>query len=260
MKKYSRQLVISVFLFLIFYVYVKSPFFLKTKSQQDTFVASQTNHQTNEEDNKQSEDNFEVKWIKVTDPKKLSLFSNTSLKQSSNKFIKTNSCEAIISGGFYTKEFSHIGLLISEFKKISKSQDSVFFNGYVSVSKENETSISKYEQLNSRISLQSGPFIILDSKPQTINLTSDDSARRIVVASTPKKSEIIFMAIYDKVNNLFGPTLSELPKIIEKISKENNLDITNALNLDGGSHSAFLTESTQIYEAQTVGSFFCISK
>ena len=75
--------------------------------------------------------------------------------------------------------------------------------------------------------------------------------------ATTKEGKVIFIVAYTKGNPLSGPRLTELPEIIDELSKNAKLDIVDALNLDGGSHSAFLTKSFQLTEISTIGSYFC---
>lgn len=202
---------------------------------------------------------FEVGIIKVTNPQNLFLFSNVLSKKSASKLFLEKNCESVVSGGFYTKEDKHIGLFISEFQQIASEHKNSFYNGFVSIFPNSETSVSSLPPENPRISIQSGPLIVKDSEPKKLYLKNDESARRIVVATTENKSELLFLAIYDSENNLFGPTLVQLPEYIVAVSNERKLKIVNALNLDGGSHSAFITKSIEILEAQNAGSIFCLT-
>jgi hypothetical protein len=52
--------------------------------------------------------------------------------------------------------------------------------------------------------------------------------------------------------------LSELPEIIENINNEKNLSLENVINLDGGAHSAFISDLVSLNEASPIGSYFCI--
>jgi hypothetical protein len=61
-------------------------------------------------------------------------------------------------------------------------------------------------------------------------------------------------------NPVSGPKLNELPGIIKNINKSTSLNIVSALNLDGGAHSAFLTQSTDLNELSTIGEYFCIKR
>jgi hypothetical protein len=66
------------------------------------------------------------------------------------------------------------------------------------------------------------------------------------------------LAIYDQFTPLLGPTLEELPGILEKFSKDKNLNLIYVLNLDGGAHSAFISDLATLTEVSPAGSFFCV--
>ncbi len=52
--------------------------------------------------------------------------------------------------------------------------------------------------------------------------------------------------------------LVDLPEIVQAIIKKETIDVVDALNLDGGNHSAFYGNDTTLYELSPIGSFFCI--
>jgi uncharacterized protein YigE (DUF2233 family) len=200
---------------------------------------------------------YKTVWVSVRDRDKLFLFSNLSEKKSAKDIATGNSCLHLISGGFYDTERNHIGLLISEGQTLSESQENALFNGYFSVSKTGNVTITEYPVFSPRISLQTGPILLRDSKTLQLSLVRDENARRIVVGNN-KEGSAVFIVVYDQKNVFSGPKLSELPVIIEKIDKANNLTLINAVNLDGGSHSAFVSDLANLNEASPIGSYFCI--
>lgn len=200
---------------------------------------------------------YKTVWIIVRDTNKLFLNSNLDNKSNSNDLATKNSCVHLISGGFYDTKGNHIGLLISEGETISESQDNKLFNGYFSVSKTGVISITEYPVFSPRISLQSGPYLLKNSEKVKLSLEKDENARRIVVGVT-KNQLVLFLVIYDQKNTFSGPKLAESSEIIEKVNKEAKLNMTNVINLDGGAHSAFITDLTKLSEASPIGSYFCI--
>lgn len=200
---------------------------------------------------------FEIKWVLVRDLEKVVLYSNLDNKYSSGDLATQNNCSELISGGFYDKKDSHIGFFMSNGNILNKSIESTLFNGYFSVSAEGAAKISSSEPKDALNGIQSGPILVLSSKEVKLDIKNDENARRIVVA-IDRDNNVIFLVIYNKSNPLFGPRLSELPNFVIKFSDDKNMGIVSAINLDGGSHSAFLTKNYRFIEVSTIGSFFCI--
>ncbi|KKW11013.1 MAG: hypothetical protein UY49_C0010G0009, partial [Microgenomates group bacterium GW2011_GWC1_49_7] len=69
----------------------------------------------------------------------------------------------------------------------------------------------------------------------------------------------LFLTVYKEDSVFEGPLLADLPKVIQKINTEENLGIVDALNLDGGSASAFDNGETSLSELTPVGSLFCVN-
>ncbi|MCX6724478.1 MAG: hypothetical protein NTV20_00040, partial [Candidatus Shapirobacteria bacterium] len=55
-----------------------------------------------------------------------------------------------------------------------------------------------------------------------------------------------------------GPLLADLPQIVGEIGETLGEDFKTALNLDGGTASAFLSQKKTIKEYTLIGSFFCL--
>ena len=140
---------------------------------------------------------------------------------------------------------------------LSKSIENTLFNGYFVLTKNNKVTIEKsYLGESIRIGLQTGPLLIQDERSQKLNLVSDKNARRIVAALT-NKNELYFIAFYDKESVFLGPLLVDLPGLVSKIQDEMDVKFISAINLDGGSASAFFNEEIQLSELTPIGSFFC---
>ncbi len=200
---------------------------------------------------------YKSNWIIVNEPSKIFLYSNLKEKRNSYELATLNNCAHLISGGFYDKNGKHIGLFVSQGELLSPYEENQLFNGYFSIDYENKIEITEYPIFKPRISLQSGPILIRKGNKITIKLKNDENSRRIVLGLT-KKNKVLFMAIYDESNNFSGPKLEELPNLIEKINIENDLELMDVINLDGGSHSAFISDYISISELSIIGSYFCI--
>lgn len=201
-------------------------------------------------------DDYKIDWITVHDLNNIRLYSNVEEKLTSSEAKNDKLCNYLINAGFITKYGKHIGLFVNSDGKLEDSIRSNTFNGYLSI-RDNKSSITKSEPIYSKIALQSGPVLILEGNPLEMNLKSDENARRIV-AAVNKNHELMFLAIYLKNSPLSGPKLSDLPEMLLDVEKNTSLDFTNAINLDGGSHSAFLGRSANLFEASIIGGYFCI--
>jgi hypothetical protein len=52
--------------------------------------------------------------------------------------------------------------------------------------------------------------------------------------------------------------LSELPDILQRLEDKAGLKFVDALNLDGGAHSVFVTDEVSLTELSLIGSYFCL--
>ena len=197
-------------------------------------------------------------WILVRDLDKIILIPNFSEMLSSKEASKKNGCLELTSGGFIDTERNPIGLFISENQTFGTYKENQTFNGFFYITDDLRAIISSLAPSSpTRLALQTGPILVKNGKENILKLERDESARR-VVAGTNRQGQVVFIIFYDKSNNLLGPKLIELPKLLTKLDEETSLEIDDAINLDGGSHSAFLTSTLKISEVVAPGSFFCI--
>ncbi len=200
---------------------------------------------------------YEFVWIQITNPENLFLYPNFEERYTLEEGVEKYACRNLTSGGFYTEANFPIGLFISEVGILSNKANNKLFNGYFILTKKGEVIISKaYSGEPARIGLQAGPLLIQNGLIQELALASDKLARRIIVALT-KDGELYFIALYDKQSVFSGPLLADLPELTRKIQSEIGMEFISALNLDGGSASAFYTQNIQLSELTPIGSFFC---
>lgn len=203
---------------------------------------------------------FLVSFFKVIDTSKLFLFSNLEEKNTASELVDKYKCQALTSAGFYDKSDKPLGLFISEGKAFRNKLESALFNGFFLVKTTGEFEISRFSNgENLRLGLQSGPFLWEDENPVVLHINNDEFARRIVILTT-KDKQLYFLAVYNSDSPLQGPYLSDLPNILLQFKNKTNVAILNALNLDGGSASAFYdkTAGLSFPEISIIGSFFCI--
>lgn len=210
-------------------------------------------------------DNIRVAWFLVEDLSKLSLHSNLSQEKTAKSLFEENECLLLINGGFYTKEDTHIGLFVSEGEQIERLQQNKLFNGIFSI--DHDVANIRKTTANSpltvfplpRLALQAGPILLEDDGAQEIVLQNDEQERRVIVAVTDKK-KVIFLVFYKENSAFIGPKLSRLPELLKTFGSMTGMIPVNALNLDGGTASAFYTKGFSLGELSRVGSYFCVLK
>lgn len=204
-----------------------------------------------------AEGKFRITWESVPDLKKLNLYSNLDKKQSARKLYKEKGCKVLVSGGFYSKEDSHIGLFAAEGKTVSSYEKNKTFNGTVLMSLQDNFTISTdTPSQNLRFGLQSGPVLAKSGEYQKFDIKNDSQERRVVVA-TEENGEVIFLVVYDPESAFRGPNLAWLPEVVSMFGQKVGKKFTNALNLDGGTASAFVADDVSLGELSPIGSYFC---
>ena len=221
-------------------------------------VAEREDYETIVQEVNSGENKYELSAILIKDHEKLHLYPNFAEKLTSDEAKIKHKCASITSGGLYTKESTPIGLFISEGIQLKSKMQSTFFNGIFSQTFDGKLSIGKeFIGNNIKTSIQSGPILITDGQVQTFEKRNDEEARRVAIGIT-QKDELILMVIYKKDSVFMGPTLEELPELIQSFSKKAEINVISALNLDGGSAGAFISEATVLSELSPVGSYFCV--
>lgn len=191
--------------------------------------------------------------LEVEETGKLKLFSNLVKKQEAQLLKEVNNCQALVNAGFYDEKDQHLGWFVSEGKEISPAQTNRLFNGFLTVS--DDGAIIDFEPRPGSVGLQSGPVLVYDGKPLKLTI-KDDQPRRRVVAALTRDQQLIFLVILANQSDYAGPLLSETPKLLLALNPE----IVAAINLDGGSASAFLTAAVSLRESRPIGGFFCYTK
>jgi len=200
---------------------------------------------------------FHFSWTKIPDLSHLSLYPNFQDKLSTQELIEKFKCKVLVNGGFYDQESSPIGWLISQRRTISQPVKSDLLNGYLSL-KNNQIFIDELRPTHwVDFGLQTGPLLIFDSKPLVLKIKDDESKRRIVAAKT-NDNQLIFLAIVGQDSLFSGPMLADTPAITAKIAGKINASFISAVNLDGGSASAFYTQDIHIKEFSFIASYFCL--
>ena len=197
-----------------------------------------------------------ISWT-IVNPKEVNLFSNLKEQKLSEEIKVNKSCKILVNGGFYSKENTHLGLFTTDFETISKPIQSATLNGFLWIKSDNVSIQDNVPDNNPRIVIQSGPLIMLNNETLPLKINNDEPNRRIVAGTTPN-NKLIFLAVYRDGSIYQGPLLGQLPEIINLFQKQTGIKIVNAINLDGGSASIFISDYDRLNELSHVGSYFCI--
>lgn len=202
--------------------------------------------------------NLEALFFLVKNTDRLVLFSNLESKLSAADAYEDNDCGSLISAAFYTQENTHVGLFVSEYKRLQNEKNSLLFDGFFTV---NDFEIPKITRdvptENVRVAVQSGPLLIENASDLSLSIKNDKNARRVIVATTGE-NEVYFIAVYDTNSKFSGPMLQDLPDVLVLLREKTGLPFADALNLDGGTASAFYTQDLHLTEASPIGSYFCV--
>jgi uncharacterized protein YigE (DUF2233 family) len=197
-----------------------------------------------------------IAWTKVN-PEEVELYSNLKDQKLSEEIKVNESCSVLVNGGFYSKENTHLGLFITNFETISQAIKSDLLNGYLWIKSDNVSIGNNLPDNNPRIALQSGPLLILNNEALPLKINNDEPNRRVVAAKT-SDNKLIFIAIYRDNSDFQGPMLGDLPEIINLFSQKTGINVAEAINLDGGSASVFISNYVRLNELAHIGSYFCI--
>lgn len=205
-----------------------------------------------------NQDKFTAISIKVNNIENIILGSNTHEKYSSNEILDRLNCKVLVSGGFYTKENSPVGLFIDDGNLIKSFLTNTLFDGVFSINYLLTPRITRdIPKDNLKYAIQSGPVIVENSFAQNLSIKNDKPARRVVAATTGENL-VVFIVLFDNNSRLLGPLLEDLPKILSIWQSESGISVADAINLDGGSASAFVSEEFTLTESSAIGSYFCV--
>jgi len=200
---------------------------------------------------------YAFSWFEVSDLDSLKLIPNFEAKSISREVKENNGCKFLVNAGFYTKENSATGLFVTEGKTMFPFRENSLFNGVLSVNDLAVPRITRGVPVDHlKTAIQSGPLLIENASVQKLSLVRDEKARR-TVAFVTGENKLYFAAVYSPLSVFEGPLLADLPTLLDLFGKKTNLVAADAINLDGGTASAFLTSEVTLTEVSSVGSFFC---
>ena len=200
-------------------------------------------------------ENYAVYWLELQNISSLTLNPNYDEKLASSQILTEAECKSLINAGFYTEDGKPVGLFVSDGETLRKFSTNSLFNGVFYI-KGNDFGIIDTNPKNPDYALQTGPILLEAGDVRNLSLNNDKSARRVVLATS--EDSIVFLVFFDSESVYLGPYLDDLPQLVNDFSQQNNLDIIDAINLDGGSASAFITKDVALSELSPIGSYFCV--
>ncbi len=161
-----------------------------------------------------------------------------------------------VNGGYFDPQDAPVGLLVREGKVVAPLRKARLLSGVVSVARGRLRLQRTAEYSSKRVkeALQCGPFLVERNRP-VAGLKKERDARRTFVAIDKTNTAAIGFCS--------SVSLADLAEILSAISASQALKVERALNLDGGSSSAFWFrdddgEPFSISERKTVRDFIAI--
>lgn len=186
------------------------------------------------------------------------LLPNFDDKLSARNIYDEHTCTTLINAGFYNTDHTPLGYFISNTYKHDTPSSSPLMNGYVWKSKTlYEISYTKPVYDDIIFALQNGPMLIYNKQVLNLSIVNDEPARRSVVFQTDNNT-LGFITIFHADNTYMGPTLKSLPFILDQIAQQEDIAITHALNLDGGSAASYISTEYSLHELTLIGGAFCV--
>jgi exopolysaccharide biosynthesis protein len=163
------------------------------------------------------------------------------------EMMRHEKCLAGVNGGYFDENFAPLGLRIANGQMIAPLQRARLITGVLTASPRGVQIVRSREfsrRLGVTAAIQCGPFLVDRGQPIS-GLNDSHRARRTFAATTNSSRALVGVCS--------GVSLAELAKILATTSLAEDFKIERALNLDGGSSSAF-------WFARDNGSAFSISE
>jgi uncharacterized protein YigE (DUF2233 family) len=189
--------------------------------------------------------------VVISDVSNLSLDSNLTERRDAAGLAAAKKCQFLTNAGFYDTSNEHLGWFYAGQQEISPAITNRLFDGFLSLV--NGQAVIGFDQPEAAVwGVQSGPVLVHDGVPLKLSIRSDEPRRR-VVAAINRDQELIFLVIVASQSDYGGPLLADLPRLVKSINPE----IVAAINLDGGSASAWFDGELFLKEYSPIGGYFC---
>ena len=195
-------------------------------------------------------------FFSVSPENQVMLLPNFTDKASSLDIAAKNSCIYGINGGFYDTNSMPLGGFKSLHSLVKKPVKNRLIDGFIWQSDTKRAITLSEPPDDSQWYLQTGPLLYHNSVATSISIANDEYRRRSV-AGISKDNHLFFFSIYNPESVYEGPLLSDMPSIMNQINAQEPFVLVEAINLDGGSASAFVTKEKTLQEFSPIGSFFC---
>lgn len=157
-----------------------------------------------------------------------------------------------VNGGYFDPQDAPVGLLVSDGRKISSLGKAKLLSGVLWAT-DTRVDISRHFKLNHRVrdAVQCGPLLLEDARPVS-GLNNTRVARRTFAAVDGNRHAML--GVCSRVS------LADLGEILGLTNVTGRTNLARALNLDGGSSSAFWIagKGSIISEQKTVRDFVAI--
>ena len=175
----------------------------------------------------------------VPDKEDVLYINNLSEKKETSEIYLQNKCNLAINAGFYTKQDTPLGLLMIDNKLLSSEiKNSPLLNGFVYKKKEKLIVSDSFDSSGADFVFQSGPLLKIDGE-EVATLQNDVMARRVILLNLSEDKTAVIV-VYNSNSYFSGPTLDELGLVLTDFEEKSGYLVINAINLDGGTASAFL--------------------
>jgi uncharacterized protein YigE (DUF2233 family) len=173
--------------------------------------------------------------LAVFSPKSCTLrvFQNEGGTDSLGEMMRHENCLAGVNGGYFDEKFAPLGLRIVNGQMIAPLRRAQLITGVLVASSRGVQIVRAREfspHSRATAAVQCGPFLV-DRREPIRGLNDSRPARRTFAATTSSNRALLGVCS--------GVSLAELSKILGTESFAEDLKIDRALNLDGGSSSAF---------------------
>ena len=170
--------------------------------------------------------------------------------------MRRERCLAGVNGGYFDPENKPVGLVVSEGKVIAPLRKARLLSGVMIISSGQLQLLRMAEYSSKRkptAALQCGPFLVDRGQPVPGLNDTRPARRTFIITGGADRAALGFCS---------GVTLAELGEILATPGVVPDLKVQRALNLDGGSSSAFWFAGEQgpfsISEQKTVRNFVAV--
>ena len=184
------------------------------------------------------------------------VIDNPTGKDNLAAVMRREKCLAGVNGGYFDPEDKPVGLLVSDGKVIAPLRKAKLLSGVMLVSNGQLQLLRTAEYSSKRkptAALQCGPFLVDRGQPVPGLNDTRPARRTFILTAASERAAIGFCS---------GVTLAQLAKILATPELAPGLKAQRALNLDGGSSSAFWfareRDPFSISEQKTVRNFVAI--